>query len=285
MCSLLAVKGFLGATVMTRFWPALCAILSASCALAPLAHGQEARDLCPDRPGLGTPACTVAPGTVVGELGLGDWTRQNDPGSRTDTVQTGEMLLRVGVTESMEVQAGWTAYGHVRTRDKATGRVTNTDGVGDVTLAVRQNLHNPDGSGFSLAVMPYVTLPVGGAAIGAGAWSAGMIVPVSFELSDTVSLALTPEVDVAADADGHGRHVRYGSVAGLGFALSGSVSVSTEVALYRDHDPAGRSTEALLGLSAAWQSDHRTQFDAGVNLGLNSDSPDSQIYMGVARRF
>ena len=270
---------------MKRFLAGLSVMLPAFYGLMPAAYGEEARDLCPDRPGFGTPACTVEPGTVVGELGLADWTRDNSASSRTDTVQAGEMLLRFGVTDSMEVQAGWTAYGHVRTRDKLTGQTTKSDGVGDVTLALRQNLHNPDGSGFSMALMPYVTLPVGGSAIGAGTWSAGLIVPVSFELNDTVSLSLTPEVDAAADGDGSGRHARFGSVAGLGFMLSECVTASTEVALFRDNDPAGHSTEALLGLSAAWQSDKRTQFDAGVNLGLHGASPDSQLYLGVARRF
>ena len=257
----------------------------AVCLIAAPAHAEEARDLCPDRPGLGTPACTVAPGTVVGEMGLIDWTRESDGAARTDTIAAGEMLLRIGLTGSLEMQAGWTAYGHARTRDKATGRIGRESGVGDVTLALRQNLRNPDGAGFSVAVMPYVTLPVGSAPLGAGDWSAGLLVPLSFELNDTVSLALTPQVDAAADGDGDGRHLRFGNVVGLGFALTDSLSASTEIALYRDRDPTGHATEALLGLSAAWQPNDGTQFDVGFNLGLNRESPDSQLYLGVARRF
>ncbi len=249
------------------------------------AWAEEPRDLCPDRPGLGTPACTVEPGAVVAELGLGDWTRESDAATRTDTVTVGDALLRVGLTGSLEGQLGWTAYGRVRTRDKASGAIDKTGGVGDVTLALRQNLRNPDGSGFSLAVMPYVTLPVSKMPVGAGDWSAGLLVPVSFDLSPGLSLAFTPEVDAAVDGDGDGRHLRFGSVAGLGFDLTDSLSASTELALYSDRDPAGRSTEALLGLSAAWQPDKTMQFDVGLNLGLNPDSPDSELYVGVVRRF
>ena len=266
--------------------PLVCGLsLCAACLIAAPARAEEARDLCPDRPGLGTPACTVAPGTVVGEMGLIDWTRESDGAARTDTIAAGDMLLRIGLTGSLEMQAGWTAYGHARTRDKVTGRIGKVSGVGDVTLALRQNLRNPDGSGFSLAVMPYVTLPVGGAPLGAGDWSAGLLVPLSFELNDTVSLALTPQVDAAADGDGDGRHLRFGNVFGLGFALTDSLSASTEIALYRDRDPAGHATEALLGLSAAWQPNDAMQFDVGLNLGLNRESPDSQLYLGVVRRF
>jgi hypothetical protein len=245
----------------------------------------EDRDLCPDRPGLGTPACTVEPGKLVAEIGLGDWAHERDAQTRTDTVLAGDALLRVGLTDSLEGQVGWTMFGRQRTRDLASGMVDKASRIGDVTLALRQNLHNPDGSGFSLAVMPYATLPVGRRPIGAGDWGVGLIVPVSVELSDKVSLTASPEIDAAVDEDGHGRHLAYGSVAGLGFDLSSHLSAAAEVSLVRDRDPEGHETEALAGLSAGWQRGDDTQFDIGVNLGLNGHSPDHEVYFGVSRRF
>ena len=55
------------------------------CASATIAHADQLRDLCPDRPGLGTPACTVDKGRVLLEVGLADWTRDDSGGTRTDT--------------------------------------------------------------------------------------------------------------------------------------------------------------------------------------------------------
>src|SRR3546814_14077858 len=91
--------------------------------------------------------------------------------------------------------------GHVRERDRATGDRTGRTRTGDVTLALRQNLHSPDGSGFSLAILPYATLPLGGDGFGAGDWGAGLVVPVGFELG-TLSLGLLPNVAAAVDAGG-----------------------------------------------------------------------------------
>lgn len=258
--------------------------IAASFAAAPAA-AEETRDLCADRPGLGTPACTVAPGTVVGEIGIADWTRDSDRLSRTDTVLAGDTLLRIGLTESLEAQLGWTALGHVRIRDKVTATSREVSRVGDVTVALRQNLRNPDGSGFAIAVMAYASLPAGRTPIGASDWGVGLLVPFSFDLSDTMSIAFTPQIDAAIDDDGNGRHLGFGNVAGLGFALGDGLSASTELSLYRNRDPAGHSTQALAGLSAGWQPDEATQFDIGVNVGLNPDSPDRQLYFGVARRF
>lgn len=249
------------------------------------AQTDELRDLCADRPGLGTPACTVDKGRVVVELGLGDWTREQDTASRTDMIQTGDMLVRLGLAEHLEVQVGWTAYGHVRTRDRLSGAIEKEDGVGDVRVALRRNLSNPDGAGFSVALMPYASVPTGGSAIGDGDWGAGLLLPVSFDIGHGLSLEWVPEIDAAVDEDRSGRHVAYGSVAGLGFDLSDSLSGTVEASLIRDDDPSGHVTEALAGLSFGWQPSADMQFDIGVNAGLNADSPDGEVYFGLVRRF
>ncbi|MET0309269.1 MAG: transporter [Sphingomonas sp.] len=249
------------------------------------AQAQDLRPLCADRPGLGTPACTVDPGHVVAELGTLDWSRDQDLATRSDSWTAGDLLVRLGVTDTLEVQAGWTAFGAVRSQDRATGASTTTRGTGDVTLAVRRNLSHPDGSGFSAAVMPFVTLPTGGNTIGAGDWGAGMIVPLSYSLNDVLAVALTPEADAAVDGDRRGRHLAYGSVIGLSAAISPKVSSTIEFQAVRDNDPAGHATQALASLSLAWQPKDRLQLDAGAVAGLNRASPDAELYVGIARRF
>ena len=154
----------------------------------------------------------------------------------------------------------------------------------DVLFALGQILRNPDGAGFSAALMPYATRPLGGVGVGAGDWGAGLIVPVSFELG-AVSLGVSPHIDAAVDADGDGRHLAYGSVVGLGFGVSDDIAMAAEISLSRDRDPGGGATEALAGLSAGWQPDADSQWDIGANLGLDRDSPDVQLYFGFARRF
>jgi hypothetical protein len=254
-------------------------------ALLPVGARAQERDLCTDRPGLGTPPCTVEPGRIVLELGIGDWTRDRSSGEQVDTIVAGDALARIGLTPHLEAQIGWTSYGHVRTRDLATGAVSRTSGTGDVTLALLHNLQNPDGSGVSIALMPFATLPVGGQAIGAGDWGAGLRAPVSVALSEGFALELTPEVDAAVDEDGKGRHLAFGSVVGLDFDLSGSLSTTVELSAFRDNDPSGHATQMLAGLSFGWQPSKDLQFDVGANLGLNQNSPDAQLYFGVVQRF
>ena len=166
-----------------------------------------------------------------------------------------------------------------------TGEVMRSSGIGDVTVGVKQNLHKPDGSGFSLALLPYATLPTGHAEIGAGDWGAGLLIPLSYELSDTLSLLATPEADAAVNESGDGRHFAYGTAVGVQAKLGEKSAVSAELQAIRDRDPGGHSTQLLAGLSGAYQPKEGVQLDAGVNVGLNRDTPDVEILVGIVRRF
>jgi hypothetical protein len=208
-------------------------------------------------------------------------TRQS--GEREDDLATGDLLVRYGLTPSLEMQLGWTAYTHVRTRSGNV--VARNGGVGDLFVALRQNLRHPDGSGFSIALMPYATLPTGRDGIGAGDWGAGLLVPMGYELPHGLALDLTTEADAAVDADGNGRHLAYSAIAGLDMKLGEKVGATAELSVARDEDPGGHSTQLLAGLSAAWTPNDDLQLDLGANVGLNRDSPDLELYVGVARRF
>lgn len=247
----------------------------------------QLRDYCPDRPGLATPSCIVDQGHVSIEVGLVDWTTDKSTDTRSDQVIAGDALARLGIGPTTEVQLGWTSYGRLRKRDRTTGAVTVQQRTGDVSLAIRQNLRNPDGSGFSIAVMPTATVPVGRSPIGAGDWSAGLRLPTSIALNDRFSIGLTPEIDAAVDADGSGRHLAFGSVAGVAMKISKAVSATFEYSAFRDRDPdpTMRSTQQLASLSISWQPGGNVQFDLGSVAGLNRDAPDMEVYFGLSRRF
>lgn len=262
----------------------LLLLASLGCLASSPAFADDLRDFCPDRPGLGTPPCTIDKGHGDIEIGLVDWTLEKAGGQRTDTWAFGDTLVRYGVGERTEVQIGWTALGLVRQRTGAAPATSRT-GTGDVTVALRHNLVNPDGSGVSAALMPYASLPTGGKTIGAGTWSAGILLPVSYSLPNDVQLAFTGRVEAAADEDRHGRHLAYGGVAGLQLPLSKKLSATAELSVQRDEDPGGHTTETVGALSLAWMARDDLQLDAGANVGISRAAPDAELYVGIARRF
>ncbi len=262
-----------------RFSTALLGLLIASSSTPAAA---ELREFCASRPGIGTPPCTTDPGHVVIEVGVADWTRETDDSERKDSFTFGDVAVRIGVDAVTEVQVGWTAFGLERTRDLTTGDVARSRGFGDVTIGVRRSLSGPDGP---VALQPYVTVPVGGRTLGAGDWGFGVIAPISFDLGGDIDLALSPQVEAAVDEDRSGRHLRYGSVVGLSAPISAAVTGTIEFQAMRDDDPAAPTTMLLGSFSLAWLAGDDTQLDAGVVAGLNADSPDLQLYLGISRRF
>ena len=255
------------------------------------ARAQEApRDFCADRPGKGSPPCVLDAGRFQAELGVADGAWSRGGGTSTDDAAFGALELRLGVTPTVEGQLSWTAHERIRDKDRATAGTSTVDGVGDLNLALRWSLKNPGGDGLSIALQPFVTAPVGADGIGGGAWQGGLIVPISLPLPFSPigdwSLALSPELDVRPDADGSGRHAGFGGAVGVGRSI-GPVDLGVELWADRDEDPSGHVTSASFDLTAAWtpKSAPDLQWDAGAYLGLNHDTPDLELAVGVARRF
>lgn len=241
------------------------------------------RDFCPTRPGLGTPPCIMDRGHADIELGLVGWTLSRQGGDRSDRISIGDARLRYGLTDSLEVQVGWVAYTHIRSR--SANLVDTTSGTGDVVISLAQSLHNPDGSGFSVSVAPYVTLPVGSNGIGSGDWGAGLLIPMSYKLQHGFTLHLTTEGDAVVNSSGSGRHSAYSAVVGLDVPITQGVGATVEFSAARDNDPTGHTSQYLAAVSANWSPNANLQFDVGTNVGLNRDAPDIKIYAGVSRRF
>ena len=256
--------------------------LAAACAVFPWAGSARADDFCADRPGQTTPPCAIAPGKIMIETAAVDWSRQRDATGRTDTVTYGATELRIGLMTGLEAELGWEPFGTQRIRDAATGQVSRASGSGDLSLGF---LYGISGVGGPVAVQGFVTLPTGGAVLGAGDWGGGVRLPVAFDIGKGVEFSLTPEIDAAVNGSGHGRHLAYGGAAGLGFVPVERWTLSADYSVFRDQDPAGSVTRQVAGLSLAWQARPNLQLDLGGEAGIDHDSPGLRVYFGLARSF
>lgn len=247
------------------------------------AHAEPRRDFCPDRPGKGSPPCVVDPGVVQLELGAFDAAFQRAGPGSSDTYAIGAMEWRLGLTPTLEGQVQWAPYTEVRTRGE---RASKVEGVGDVVLLLRRSLMNPDGSGLSVALEPFVSAPTATRGVGAGGWQGGLVAPLSLPLSKTVTLSLAPEVDIVRDADGAGAHPAWSLAAGLSRPF-GPVTLGAELWGSIDDDPAERAHRASLDLTMAWSPPRHDdlQFDVGIYGGLTRDTPDLEVSAGLSRRF
>src|SRR5437763_1370711 len=104
---------------------ALAATLGVACAPACAAGAGGDDPICTDRPGKGNNACTVPAGKLQLETDLINWTRDDEGGVRTDTIFYTNPTLKLGLTDSADLQLNIAPYEEVRTRAGGT-----TDRVG-----------------------------------------------------------------------------------------------------------------------------------------------------------
>lgn len=258
-------------------------------ALPAIAWAQEPGPrFCPNQPSLESSACTTEPGRVHLEVSAVDWTLERDGDERRDSFLFGDFQARFGVGPATEVQLSWTPIGHVRERPGA-----RSTGIGDVRLAVRQNLRNPDGSGLSYGLEPFVTLPVGGQTVGQGTWGAGLVLPVTYEVRDGLTLGITTELDASPDEDRHrdqhwdrqGRHFGANIVTGASLDLSSELSVTAEAEWMTDDDPAGHEQRWLAATGVQYRYARTRALFVEAVAGLNREAPDVQLYCGISALF
>ncbi len=258
------------------------ATLALLLAAAP-AGAADLRELCADRPGLGTPPCVVDAGHVLVEAGLA-YGHDRNRDSIDSEQDYGELNVRLGVTRRAEAFVGWTAHTRLRSRDRLSGAVARARGSGDLLFGAKLALTDPDAEGgVAVAVQAFATAPTGKVDIGEDGWTQGLIVPIQFDLGDW-EIELSPEVDRLPDSGGGGHHAVYTSVVGFGHKL-GPLDAQVELYASRDDDPGNRTTQAIAAFNLALPVGDNLQFDAEADAGLTRATPDIRIAVGVARRF
>lgn len=239
--------------------------------------------ICADRPGQTTPACTVPAGMTQIETTALDWARDRADGVSADELRIGESVIKLGLTERLDIELEAAPFVRIRTRDG--GARETLSGFGDIAFAAKYRLTG-EAAPVRVAVKPFVKIPTAKRSLGNGKVEGGLVVPIDYAIPGSqLSLALTSEIDINADSDGSGHHVATAQAIGFGASLFSRLSVSADVSAYWDFDSAGTIRQYALGGSAAYLLSNDVQLDAGVNVGLNRETPDIQAYSGIAFRF
>jgi hypothetical protein len=238
-------------------------------------------DLCTNRPGLASDGCVLPLGAIQLEASVAEWSLDRRDGVRSSELAIMPLYLRAGVAPGLEANVAWSPYVRIEERD-SSGR-SSVAGAGDLSLGLKARL-TPDDNPIRLAIQPQVTLPVGHRAVGDGDWSASVAAPFDTGLTDTLSLAVSPQFNWLADSDGRGHHPGLAIAASLGIAASDRLSFALDVAHEAAFDPAGTARATAAGVSAAWMATSRLQLDIEVGTGLGGEAPDLTLISGFAIR-
>ena len=243
------------------------------------ASAADAPPICADRPGKATSTCTAPLGHWQLETGLADWTVQKQDGERDTLLVLGETTVKYGISDSADIEIDVTPW------QRATADHASAAGFGDLNLIYKQQLTAPDAAPH-FSFYGFVKIPAANRELGNRKVEGGVALPVSFAMADSpLSVALTPELDWAADEDGHGHHAAMAQVISLGWQANERLNLSGELWGQWDWDPMGTTRQASADAAAAYLISNDVQLDFGANLGLNRNTPDVELYGGVSKRF
>jgi len=251
---------------------ALAALLALS-AVGP-AH---AASIEPDRPELTESARLVPRGSLQLETGV-VFSSERRAGTSTEHTFDIEADLRIGVTRHLEVDLEGEPFVRVRGPQDDTG-------FGDITLGVRYRFVEAFEDALwppSLAVKPFVKLPVADQPIGTGRLDGGVLLLASFTLPWEFEL----EANLGGAAVGQTRGY-------LGQALA-SASLSRDLTpslngflelLFSSREERDDTAHFAINTGLVYRVTPRFAVDAGVQTSLLGRGPDYVIRAGLSVRF
>jgi hypothetical protein len=242
------------------------------------AIGADDDAIDPDRPDVSSSAKTVRPGRVQLETGV-LFERTRTAGEPTEKRLSAEALVRIGVTDRLEVRVDGEPIVRLRGADHTTD-------VGDVTLGAKWRFFQaPDGSAWPLlALNPSVKLPTAPEPISSGKADVGLLLLASFDLPAQLSLDLNAGLAAIGQTRPNGYLLHARTSASMSRDLGRGVSAFAEVFYGSRDEWHGRDQVGIDG-GIVWRILPNVALDAAVGTSLYGRLPDVFVRAGGSIRF
>jgi len=247
-----------------------------------LAASAESLTICADRPAKANGTCTVPAGHWQVEVGAVDWTQTKSGGTRTNTTSVGQTLVKFGLDDDSDLELGFSP--HIEIESHIAEVSDRVSGIGDVAARYKRRLTDPDAQ-IQATLIPFIKLPTAHRRLGNGKVEGGLATALSIPTRAGPTITLGPEVDVLADADGHGYHPGLTNLVNVGISPAPRLTLSAELWNAINFDPTDRVYLWSADFAAAYLPTTRLQIDGGANFGLNRATPDAELYVGVSILF
>ncbi len=241
----------------------------------------QLRELSTDRPDTTESPYTVDAGHVQIEAEPISWSRDREEGV-TVTAFEPSVNLKVGLCPSADLQLVL-GYRSVRTRDDTMD--DRARGIDDTTVRLKVNLWGNNVGDTAGALMPFVTFPTHGRALGSQREvTGGIIAPLAFTLPLNWSAALMVEIDIERNTSDDGYTAVVLQSVTCSHAIADALGGFAELVSVSPRE-GGREAEAYGNAGVTWGVTPDLQLDAGLNAGLTRASTDLRLFTGVSYRY
>ncbi|KMQ68620.1 hypothetical protein ACM39_08980 [Chryseobacterium sp. FH2] len=238
------------------------------------------REMETDRPDVTESPYTVDAGHFQYETDLVRLVKEKSDLQKTSTLLINQANLKIGITGSTAIQIGFQTYGWQKEREIATGSEVASNGIGDVTLRIKQNLIGNNHGDFALAVLPYVKFPTS-KYDEESRFEGGLIVPMSYKLPREWKLGLQLEVDRLKDLDQQAMHTEFLQTLTLSHPLLKGVDGIAET--YYTYDFKAHELSNFINAAIQMEVVKDFKLDIGINYGIQ-DTAAKHYFIGASYR-
>jgi hypothetical protein len=259
--------------------PAAILLLSLTC--APVLAQQKDEPLVSDRPDLVETSEVVGKGRVQVETGLlVERERSADEHARTYTTPT---LLRVGLSDSVELRLESEGRTIEHSRDKASGERSTIAGFADTAIGFSWHVLDAQGMRPSMAVLASADLPTGSKRVRGEGVRPSLRVVGEWDLPGELQLGVMPGLAVEnKDESGRYTYGIFGVV--LEKAFSERLHAFSGLALPQIARSRHGGTQASVDIGAAYFLTKDLQIDTMFSRGLNHRTPYASFTVGLSIR-
>lgn len=244
----------------------------------------QMRDFSPDRPGKAHGTITMDAGRFQLEADLIVANFDKDNGVSTRGFSAPVPVLRVGLTDRVELQVSNAIFNEAWEKVGA-GPSTSASGFGDTVITSKISLFGNEGGDQAMVLVPSVKLPTADDDIGNGEVEYAFNAAYSRSLPNGWAMTVDPGFEVVRNDDNTHYYVGYNIAAsvthqvlvkGLTMVLELSAEFADEEGVHAAYtfDPA---LEYIIAPNV--------QLDVGAYIGLNQAAVDFTPYTGIAMRF
>jgi len=242
----------------------------------------QMRELSTDRPDQTESPYSVDAGHWQIEFDFANYTYDHEAGVRTDTLNVSPVNVKLGLTNSTDIQFVFDSYSRERVR--AAGTTTTTRDWGDLTIRVKHNIWGNDGGDTAFAAMPFVKVPLQIGDAGNDLVEGGLILPLAVSLPRGWGMGLMTEFDLLADQTGNDRHLEWINTITFSHDITSQLGGYVEFVSAHSYEN-GNDWIAQVDLGLTYAINADTQLDAGCNFGANREAPDVQPFLGLTLRY
>jgi hypothetical protein len=242
---------------------------------------EEMRDMETDRPDVTETPITVDAGHFQYEASLLDYSKQYKAQSRINTYTINQLNFNVGITGSTAFQFMLDSYVTESERSIGSTVKTTSQGIGDVTLRVKQNLMGNEGGNFAIALLPYLKIPTAKYKED-NRTEAGLSVPMSIQLPAEWKLGTQVEVDRLQEDGEHALHTELLQSLSLSHELFKNLEGLAET--YYTYGFKKHEWNNYINAALQYGVNSNCKLDAGINYGVQHEAERS-FFLGMAYRF